>query len=235
MRFLCTFPRDGCCPARFLYRKSTFTLTTANVSFPSLDDDFLAEKPITYYDDEKEETTSKKETSDIDGHDDEDNDFVTAKFFESLRTNLIGPYYLTRYALRHMIRSKYGRCVYVSSTAATNVGSECGAPGYNTSKSGLLGLMHSVMRDGARCGNNITSNAVLPGWVRTEMAERSAREEASERDVSVKRIWDERAALYPPKRVVEPDEVAHAILWLSSEESSGVSGESIRVALGCPY
>lgn len=81
----------------------------------------------------------------------------------------------------------------------------------------------------------MTSNAVLPGWVRTEMAERSAMAEAKERGVTAEEIWKERAALYPAKRVVEIDEVAHTILFLASEESSGVSGESIRVALACPW
>jgi NAD(P)-dependent dehydrogenase (short-subunit alcohol dehydrogenase family) len=42
----------------------------------------------------------------------------------------------------------------------------------------------------------------------------------------------ERAAIYPPNRVATPQEVAEVIAFLASEESSGVSGESITVALG---
>lgn len=76
---------------------------------------------------------------------------------------------------------------------------------------------------------------MLPGWVRTEMAERSAIAEAKQKGVTPEEIWTERAALYPPKRVVTPEEVAQTILFLASEESSGVSGESIRVSLGCPF
>ena len=90
--------------------------------------------------------------------------------------------------------------------------------------------MRSVALDGGAYG--ITSNAVLPGWVRTEMAERSAREEAKDRRLTVDQVWEERAALYPPGRVVTPEEVAETIAFLASEESSGVSGEAIRVALG---
>lgn len=81
----------------------------------------------------------------------------------------------------------------------------------------------------------MTANAVLPGWVKTEMADRSAKAEAKQRGMTKEQVWNERAALYPPKRVVTPEEVAHTILFLASEESSGVSGESIRVSLGCPY
>jgi len=80
--------------------------------------------------------------------------------------------------------------------------------------------------------HNVTSNAVLPGWVRTEMAERSARAEAEQRGVSVGEVWAERDSLYPPGRVVTPREVAEVIAFLASEEASGVSGESITVALG---
>lgn len=71
--------------------------------------------------------------------------------------------------------------------------------------------------------------------IATEMAERSAQVEAKDRHITKEKVWEERAALYPPKRVVTPEEVAHTIVFLASEESSGVSGESIRVSLGCPY
>jgi 3-oxoacyl-[acyl-carrier protein] reductase len=64
------------------------------------------------------------------------------------------------------------------------------------------------------------------------MAERSARADAERRGISADDVWRERAALYPPGRVATPEEVAHLIAFFASEESSGVSGESIRVALG---
>jgi NAD(P)-dependent dehydrogenase (short-subunit alcohol dehydrogenase family) len=127
-----------------------------------------------------------------------------------------------------MIERAYGRMVYTSSTAALNA--EHAGSAYNSSKSGLLGLMRSAAQDGGAYG--ITANAVLPGWVRTEMAERSARHEARDRGVSVDQVWQERSALYPPGRVATPEEVAETIAFLATEESSGVSGESIRVALG---
>jgi NAD(P)-dependent dehydrogenase (short-subunit alcohol dehydrogenase family) len=151
-----------------------------------------------------------------------------ADWKESIHVNLDGPFYLSRLVLPGMIKKKYGRAVYTSSTAAC-VAEQAGSA-YNSSKSGLLGLMRSVATDGGAYG--ITANAVLPGWVRTEMAERSARHEARDRGISPEQVWEERAALYPPGRVATPEEVAEMIAFLASEESSGVSGESIRVALG---
>jgi NAD(P)-dependent dehydrogenase (short-subunit alcohol dehydrogenase family) len=147
---------------------------------------------------------------------------------ESMRINLEGPFLLSRLVLPSMVERKYGRIVYTSSTAALVAEQEGSA--YNSSKSGLLGLMRSVAEDGGRYG--ITANSVLPGWVRTEMAERSARAEAEERGITSQQVWAERASLYPAGRVVTPDEVAALIAFLASEESSGISGEAIRVALG---
>jgi NAD(P)-dependent dehydrogenase (short-subunit alcohol dehydrogenase family) len=146
----------------------------------------------------------------------------------SMRINLDGPFHLSRLVVKGMVERGYGRVVYTSSTAAEKA--ERGACAYNSSKSGLLGLMRSVAQDGGP--HNVTANAVLPGWVRTEMAERSAAAEAQRRGVSVEEVWAERGRLYPPGRVVTPREVAEVIAFLAAEESSGVSGEAITVALG---
>ncbi len=147
---------------------------------------------------------------------------------ETMRVNLDGPFHLSRLVLPGMIEHKFGRIVFTSSTAGLIA--EPAGCAYNSSKHGLLGLMRSVAVDGGAYG--VTSNAVLPGWVRTEMAERSARQEAEDRGIPTDQVWEERAAMYPPGRVATPMEVAEMIAFLASEESSGVSGEAIRVALG---
>ena len=67
------------------------------------------------------------------------------------------------------------------------------------------------------------------------MAERSARAEAAQRDMTVDAIWAERGKLYPPGRVVTPQEVAEVIAFLAAEEASGVNGEAITVALGSSW
>jgi NAD(P)-dependent dehydrogenase (short-subunit alcohol dehydrogenase family) len=150
---------------------------------------------------------------------------------ETMRVNLDGPFHLSRLVLPGMIQRKFGRIVYTSSTAGLIA--EPAGSAYNSSKHGLLGLMRSVAVDGGAYG--ITSNAVLPGWVRTEMAERSALQEAKDRGITTDEVWEERAALYPPGRIATPHEVAEVIAFLASEESSGVSGEAIRVALGAVW
>ena len=122
----------------------------------------------------------------------------------------------------------WGRIVMVSSTSG-----EKGSPrtsAYTASKHGLMGLMRSVAQDLGPHG--VTCNAVLPGWVRTEMAERSARIEAERRGITVEEVWAERDAEYPVGRVVTPEEIAAIIAFLASEEASGINGEGITVALG---
>jgi len=149
---------------------------------------------------------------------------------ETMRVNLDGPFYLSKLIVGRMVELKYGRVVFTSSTAG--LVAEHAGSAYTSSKHGLLGLMRSVALDGGPYG--ITSNAVLPGWVRTEMAERSAIQEAKDRGMTTDQVWEERAAMYPPGRVATVDEVAEAIAFLASEESSGISGEAIKVALGSP-
>ena len=147
---------------------------------------------------------------------------------ETMRINLDGPYFLSKLAVGDMIEQGYGRLVFTSSTAGKVA--EFAGSAYNSSKHGLLGLMRSVARDAGPHG--VTSNAVLPGWVRTQMAETSAKTEAEQRGITTDEVWAERAALYPAGRVVTPEEVAEVIAFLASEESSGVNGEAITVALG---
>jgi NAD(P)-dependent dehydrogenase (short-subunit alcohol dehydrogenase family) len=147
---------------------------------------------------------------------------------ETMRINLDGPFHLSRLVVRGMVERRYGRLVYTSSTAG--LVAEYAGSAYTAAKHGLIGLMRAVAQDAGTHG--VTANAVLPGWVQTEMAERSARADAEERGITTEQVWDERAALYRPGRVATPQEVAEMIAFFASEESSGVSGEAVRVALG---
>jgi NAD(P)-dependent dehydrogenase (short-subunit alcohol dehydrogenase family) len=147
---------------------------------------------------------------------------------ESMAVNLDGPFFLSRAVAADMKEGGWGRIVMVSSTSG-----EKGSPrtsAYTASKHGLMGLMRSVAQDLGPHG--ATCNAVLPGWVRTEMAERSARIEAERRGSTVEEVWTERAAEYPGNRVVTPEEVAEVIAFLASGAASGVNGEGVTVALG---
>jgi NAD(P)-dependent dehydrogenase (short-subunit alcohol dehydrogenase family) len=147
---------------------------------------------------------------------------------ETMRINLDGPFELARLTVGGMTQRRFGRLVFTSSTAG-QVAEQSGSA-YTASKHGVIGLARAVAQDAGPFG--VTSNAVLPGWVRTTMAERSAQTQAKRRGISVEQVWQERAAIYPQKRVLEPREVAQVIAFLCSDAAGGVNGEAITVALG---
>jgi len=151
-----------------------------------------------------------------------------AEWRATMAVNLDAPFELTRLAARDMRDQRWGRIVMVSSTAG-----EVGAPAmsaYCASKHGLIGLMRSVAHDLAPF--NCTCNAVLPGWVKTEMADRDAEKEAMRRGLTAEQVWKERADSYPAKRVLEAREIAEVIGFLASDAASGVNGEAMTVSLG---
>jgi 3-hydroxybutyrate dehydrogenase len=147
---------------------------------------------------------------------------------ETMRINLDGPFELARLTLGGMCARGFGRLVFTSSTAGEKA--ERSGSAYTASKHGVIGLARAIAQDAGPFG--VTSNAVLPGWVRTAMAERSAVTEAERRGISVEQVWRERAAIYPQNRVLDPREVAQVIAFLCSDAAGGVNGEAITVALG---
>jgi 3-hydroxybutyrate dehydrogenase len=146
----------------------------------------------------------------------------------TLALNLDVPFELTRLAARDMRDLGWGRVIMVSSTAG-----EVGAPAmsaYCASKHGLIGLMRAAAWDLAKIG--ATCNAVLPGWVRTEMAEQDTIREAARRAMTTEAVWAERAAAYPGGRVLEPEDIARVIAFLAGEDASAVNAEAITVSHG---
>jgi NAD(P)-dependent dehydrogenase (short-subunit alcohol dehydrogenase family) len=146
----------------------------------------------------------------------------------SLALNLEAPFALSQLVAHDIRAAGWGRIVMVSSTAG-----DTGAPSmspYCSAKHGVIGLTRSLAHDLISVG--ATCNAVLPGWVRTEMSHRDAEKEAKRRSMTADEVWAERAANYPGGRVLVPEEIALVIGFLVSEDSRGVNGEAIRVSRG---
>lgn len=147
---------------------------------------------------------------------------------KTMQVNLDAPFELARLTVGGMCKRGFGRLVFTSSTAGEKA--ERSGSAYTASKHGVIGLARAVAQDAGPFG--VTSNAVLPGWVRTAMAERSAKAEAERRGISTMEVWRERAAIYPQNRVLEPREVAQVIAFLCSDAAAAVNGEAITVAMG---
>ena len=111
----------------------------------------------------------------------------------TMAINLDSPFLLAKACAPQMRDSGWGRIVVVSSTAG-----QIGAPAmsaYCASKHGVIGLVRSVAHDVGTFGG--TCNAVLPGWVRTTMADVWVQREADERGISLDEMWRLHDAEYP--------------------------------------
>src|SRR6202020_1204337 len=146
-----------------------------------------------------------------------------AVWHASLAINLHAPFELIRLAAPEMVASSRGRVIVVASTAGLFGGPAMTA--YCAAKHGVIGLVRAAALDLAPHG--VTCNAVNPGWVRTEMAERSARVHADRQGVTVDEVWARRAADYAAGRLPTAEEVADTIRFLAGPRSGGVSGETI--------
>jgi 3-oxoacyl-[acyl-carrier protein] reductase len=132
----------------------------------------------------------------------------------NLDTHLWGSIYCTRHAVPGMREQGYGKIVNLSSIHTKNgIGM---SPQYDVGKYSLLGLTKTLALELARDG--IRVNAVAPGWVNTRMTDHmTERTEAQILDLN------------PLDRFADPEEIAGAVLYLSSPASDYVNGHELRI------
>ena len=129
-------------------------------------------------------------------------------------TNLKGAFHCIRAVAKVMSKQRSGRIINISSVVGEM--GNAGQANYCASKAGLLGLTKSVARELAR--RNITVNAITPGFIVTDMTDGmtdKARETMTEQ--------------IPLGRLGEADDVANAVIFLASEQSSYVTGQVLGV------
>ena len=134
--------------------------------------------------------------------------------------NLEGAMLAARASIPAMRRRGGGAIVLMASVAALS-----GAPSYVsylTTKAGMLGLNRSIAYDyGAE---NIRCNALCPGWVRTEMAERAIDHLARIKGIDFETLSAAMVDVYPLRRMASPEEIAAIVAFLASTDASFVTG-----------
>ena len=138
---------------------------------------------------------------------------------EILRINLIGPAMAIRHSAPLMKERGGGSIICTASVAGLRSGA--GSPAYSASKAGVISLVKTAAQQ--LTGSNIRVNAICPGLIETGMTQfvyERARAKGQE---------DRLGHLNPLKRGGNPSEIAHAALFLASEESSYVNGHALVV------
>jgi NAD(P)-dependent dehydrogenase (short-subunit alcohol dehydrogenase family) len=144
-----------------------------------------------------------------------------------VQTNLMGTFYTFHAALPAM-KGPSGRLLAVSSVLA-----KFGVPGYAAycaSKAGILGLVRALAHECAP--RKITANALVPGWVETQMAEDGLREIAAGTGRSRDEVKADALKVFPLGRFLEPEEVAALAVFLCSSEAAGITGQAISICGG---
>lgn len=129
-----------------------------------------------------------------------------------IKINLTGTFLVTKAVIRNMIKQRYGRIINIASVIGL-IGN-AGQANYAASKAGIISFTKSCAKEVA--GRNITVNAIAPGFIQTKMTEGLPDE--------VKQNY---LKLIPMGKFGQPEDVANLALFLSSDQSSYITGQVI--------
>lgn len=135
-------------------------------------------------------------------------------FDKVINVNLRAAFIATAFAIRSMVRNKFGRIINLSSVAA--IMGQAGSSNYAASKAGLIGMTKSVAREVGK--KNITANCIAPGFIITEMTE-----------VLPDAVKDAAKQVIPVRRFGKVEDVARAVAFLASDEAGYITGQVLCV------
>ena len=167
-----------------------------------------------------------KKTDEILGHIDilinnagitKDNIFLRmseSEWEDVLNVNLNSTFSILKLITKGMIKRRYGRIINISSVVGVTGGA--GQVNYSASKAGLIGLTKSLSQEVAT--RNITVNCIAPGFIETPMTKQL---DDKRKDAILNSI--------PMNRIGTPEDLSSAIIFLASQESSYITGQTIHI------
>lgn len=135
-------------------------------------------------------------------------------FNEVIAVNLMGTFYCSKYASKIMMKTRHGRIINISSVVG--IAGNSGQSNYAAAKAGIIGFTKSIAKELAT--RNITVNAIAPGFIKTDMTEILSPEQKEKILVHI-----------PMERFGSPEDVAHLVNFLASDEANYITGQVFTV------
>lgn len=145
-----------------------------------------------------------------------------------MAVNLDGTFHCTQAALAGMLAAGWGRIINVASTAGLTGYGYVAA--YCAAKHGVVGLTRALAIEVATKG--VTVNAVCPGFTDTDIVKETVANIVAKTGRTAEQAQAELASRNPQKRLMRPEEVANAVVWLCLPGSEAITGQTIAVAGG---
>jgi 3-oxoacyl-[acyl-carrier protein] reductase len=131
-----------------------------------------------------------------------------------ININLTSTFLMSKFAIKKMLKNKSGKIVNITSVVGHT--GNLGQANYTASKAGIVAMSKSLAIEYAK--KNININCISPGFIKTAMTDKI---DEKFKEVIISKI--------PSARLGEPDDIANAVLFLSSEQSNYINGETLHV------
>ena len=129
-------------------------------------------------------------------------------------TNLTSTFLMSKFAIKKMLKNKFGKIINITSVVGHT--GNLGQSNYTASKAGIIAMSKSLAIEYAK--KNININCISPGFIKTAMTDKL---DEKFKEIIVSKI--------PSARLGEPEDIANAVLFLASNQSDYINGETLHV------